>query len=354
MHLKYYKNLDGVRAIAAIMVIVFHFFTFDIIHNYKNSWIGLASKLAEFGQTGVSLFFVLSGFVITRILINSKESETYFKSFYLRRMLRIFPLYYFYLLIYFFIIPLITNDSFIPFSKQIGSYLYIQNIATTFNWHWVAGPGHFWSLAVEEHFYLFWPLLIYFLPTKKLPFVVISLFVISLITKIILLQNNFVIGYFTFSRIDQLGLGALLAYLELKGFLRKEKSLFFLILLALGSALIVFTTMLKDSNLYLKEIIKYPILGLFYFSSIAWLVINDGKNYINKFLELGFFKFSGKISYGLYVYHPLSIILLERFFYTGNIFIDFILVFLITYILSFLSYNYFESKVLVLKSKFNY
>ena len=100
--------------------------------------------------------------------------------------------------------------------------------------------------------------------------------------------------------------------------------------------------------------IKYPILGFFYFSCIGWLVINSGSNLVNKFLELRFFKFSGKISYGLYVYHPLAILLLERYFYTGNIYADFVLVFLITYIIAFLSFNYFESKFLVFKNKFSY
>jgi peptidoglycan/LPS O-acetylase OafA/YrhL len=352
MQLKYYKNLDGVRAIAALMIIVFHFF--GLIHTYKNSWIPIATKLSEFGQTGVSLFFVLSGFVITRILIKSKDSESYFKSFYLRRMLRIFPLYYLYLLIFFFLVPLIKSVEIVPFSNQLGSYFYLQNFAMTFQWQGFSNPDHFWSLAVEEHFYLFWPLLIYYLPTKRLPQIVSIVFIISLITKHLLLTHGYIIGYFTFTRIDQLGLGALLAYYEFNGFLNQSKSKMFLIFIVLGAALVGFTIVFQDINYYFKEMIKYPILGFFYFSCTGWLIINTGSNLVNKFLELRFFKFSGKISYGLYVYHPLAILLLEHYFYTGNIYADFVLVFLITYIIAFLSFNYFESKFLVFKNKFSY
>ena len=354
MKLKYYKNLDGVRAIAALMVIIFHFFSFNIINTYNYSWLVNFTKIAKFGQTGVSLFFVLSGFVITRILISSRESENYFKSFYIRRSLRIFPLYYLYLVIYFYVTPFLSGGSIVAFSNQLGSYFYLQNIATTFKWIGFSSPNHFWSLAVEEHFYLFWPLLIYFFSLKRLPYIIGIVFFVSLITKHILLINNYDIGYFTFTRIDQLSLGALLAYLEFNNNLNKNNSKLFVLLIIFSIALVGLTITIQNSNHYIKEMIKYPILGLLYFSCIGWLVINSGKNQINNFLQLNFLKFSGKISYGLYVYHPLAILVLKYFFQTGNIFIDFILVFLITYLLAFLSYKYFESKFLVFKERFNY
>ncbi len=151
MKLIYYKNLDGIRAIAALMVMFFHFFASIKINTPTLS---VLLKLSIFGQTGVTLFFVLSGFLITRILISTKHNTDYFKNFYLRRTLRIFPLYYLFLLIYYYIYPLIFNTGFTPIKDQLYFYAYIQNFAETF--HWTAnGPNHFWSLAVEEHFYLF-------------------------------------------------------------------------------------------------------------------------------------------------------------------------------------------------------
>ena len=115
MKLKHFKELDGVRAIAALMVMFFHFF-----QNLDTQNVILISvkKYAIFGQTGVSLFFVLSGFLITRILLNTKHSESYFKNFYIRRALRIFPLYYLFLIIFYFLIPFFENSAIISFNQQ--------------------------------------------------------------------------------------------------------------------------------------------------------------------------------------------------------------------------------------------
>src|SRR5689334_3773086 len=109
MNLRYHKELDGVRAIAAFMVIFFHFW-----HEGEFNLSPLLTRISNFGRTGVSLFFVLSGFLITRILIATKESPGYFSSFYIRRSLRIFPLYYLFLSLTFIIIPLISGKPFPP------------------------------------------------------------------------------------------------------------------------------------------------------------------------------------------------------------------------------------------------
>lgn len=144
MNLTYYKNLDGLRGIAALMVVVFHFMYSDNVKYLGN--IDSIKRYFEFGQHGVSLFFVLSGFVITRILIKKRNNKNYFNSFYWRRVLRILPLYYFYLLVSYFVWPLISGGSITTFNSQIPFYIYIQNLGI---WKGpIAGPGHFWSLAV--------------------------------------------------------------------------------------------------------------------------------------------------------------------------------------------------------------
>src|ERR1043165_8268527 len=125
MNLKYHKELDGIRAIAVFMVLFFHFF-------YELDLPPLLTKMANFGRTGVSLFFVLSGFLITRILITTKESPNYFSSFYIRRFLRIFPLYYLFLALIFIIIPLVSGKPFAPFHLQIWNWTYLQNFALAF------------------------------------------------------------------------------------------------------------------------------------------------------------------------------------------------------------------------------
>ncbi len=176
MKIKYYKELDGVRGIAALMIMTFHFFQ-PIIPN--TTTLIYINKFIKFGQTGVSLFFVLSGFLITRILLSTKEKSGYFLTFYIRRALRIFPLYYGFLIIYYFLInPYLYNASNLSFSTQFYYWFYLQNIADTFGWA-ANGPFHFWSLAVEEHFYLFWPLLVYYLNDKKIIIATICIIIIA-------------------------------------------------------------------------------------------------------------------------------------------------------------------------------
>ena len=162
--ISYIKELDGIRAIAAWMVMFLHFFQ---MLNINTGIFFYINKVAIFGGTGVSLFFVLSGFLITRILISSKLKKNYFKNFYIRRSLRIFPLYFLFLLFYYVAYPLVLNEKFVSFHNQIYYWVYLQNFALTFNWTSV-GPLHLWSLAVEEHFYLIWPLLVYLLDIKWL------------------------------------------------------------------------------------------------------------------------------------------------------------------------------------------
>lgn len=132
MKLYYYRQLDGVRAIAALMVMYLHFMaSFKSDHPFWQ----LLEKYASFGQTGVSIFFVLSGFLITRILMESKGSTRFFSDFYIRRSLRIFPLYYLFLILFYFVVPILQQVPIVPASEQVYFWVYLQNFAMTF-WCW--------------------------------------------------------------------------------------------------------------------------------------------------------------------------------------------------------------------------
>src|SRR5580658_8734625 len=207
--LQYYKPLDGVRGIAALMVMWFHF-----------NWVGnsllvrFISKTAVFGQTGVILFFVLSGFLITRILLSNKGNTAhFFSNFYIRRTLRIFPLYFLFLGIYYFVVPLVYHIPVIPFSQQVYYWTYLQSFSQTFGWN-AKGPDHYWSLSVEEHFYLFWPCLIYFMNLKQIKRTVLALIGLALLLGVVLVRTGYPVFYWTFTNIDLLALGALLAVFE--------------------------------------------------------------------------------------------------------------------------------------------
>jgi peptidoglycan/LPS O-acetylase OafA/YrhL len=350
MKLNYYKNLDGVRAIAIILVMVFHFF--QILNVNENVFLQLLKKISIFGQTGVDLFFVLSGFLITRILLSTKENPNFFRNFILKRTVRIFPLYYLFLIIFYFFQPLISNNQFVPFNQQWYSYLYLQNFATTFGWDFV-GPSHFWSLSVEEHFYLFWPLLIFFLDNKKIYYLIGLIVLFSVFLRYIMLCNEFSVFYFTFTRLDSLALGALLSLLELKKAFKKSNISKFVALLIFTSflSMILWIYYTGESNIII-ETYKYLLLAIIYFALIGIIISLKEKNIINQILKNKFFSYSGKISYGLYVYHPLSFLIVFKFLNTQNWVLLLISCFLLSYLISSISYHFFEVKFLNLKKYF--
>jgi peptidoglycan/LPS O-acetylase OafA/YrhL len=164
---KHCPELDGLRGIAILLVTLYRC-TKEIDPSLSTgfAWI---RRVNEFGERGVDLFFVLSGFLITGILLKTKSRPHYFRNFIVRRALRIFPLYYLSLAIFLFVIPsVIATQSFeLPRSNQFYLWTYTSNVYMSWTNAWSFGPlDHFWSLAVEEHFYLIWPAVVFFLSPK--------------------------------------------------------------------------------------------------------------------------------------------------------------------------------------------
>lgn len=347
--LKHYNELDGARAIAVIMVMFYHFFQ-DI--NTSNETLLIIKKLSLFGKTGVSLFFVLSGFLITRILLNTKKYNSYFKSFYIRRILRIFPLYYFFLILYYFILPLLPERFFASFSEQIWYWVFLQNFALTFDWKSI-GPNHYWSLSVEEHFYIFWPLIIYYFPVKKIKWGIISLCIISFFTRIILIKNNIEESQFTFARFDELAIGSFLAVLELENRLTKNLKKF-LLAFAIFLLPLIFISLRNGNSSLFESSIKYLVLGLVYGTFVGIIISLNAQNWFKNLLKTNFMRFTGKISFGLYVYHPICFMLIIQYLKISNLALNFLLSFGFAYTISIFSYNLLEKKFLKLKDQFSY
>jgi peptidoglycan/LPS O-acetylase OafA/YrhL len=351
MRLEYYRNLDGVRAIAALMVIMFHFFTTVEINS---STLSILQKTSVFGQTGVTLFFVLSGFLITRILISMKEHNGDFRAFYARRILRIFPLYYLFLLMYYFLVPLLMGSGITPFKEQIYYYTFLQSFTETFNWN-VDGPDHFWSLAVEEHFYLFWPFIVYFASVKNLYRLIGLIIIGAFLLRIYMLSLNYDVYYFTFTRFDSLAIGALLSLLELKNFFIKENASKFLwltigIFVPTGIIWMFFT---GESNNVI-QVFKYLLLSFTYFALIGYVLSASKERGINRILQSSFFSYTGKISYGLYVYHPLVFALVKQYIHTNFWVLNLITGVSFTFLTASLSFHFFEERILGLKKHFEY
>jgi peptidoglycan/LPS O-acetylase OafA/YrhL len=347
--LPYYKNLDGLRGVAALAVMVFHFFlTSELTRSLKD--LELYKSITEFGQHGVTLFFVLSGFVISRILFNKKGKEGYFGDFYKRRALRIFPLYYLYLIVFFYVFPyFIKGAPNTDFSKQLPVYLYLQNMRwlTCFD---SIGPGHYWSLAVEEHFYLVWPLIVWLVPYRNMKGLIIVLIILGLPLKYYFVRNDIDINYNTFARFDQILLGSFLAVLERDNKFQVSKINFKTIFIALLGLFITGALVYKFQNLFptVKTLFKYNILGLFFFFIIFLLIFTNRNHVFNKFLESKPLQYLGKISYGLYVWHMLALSI-TVYFGIQLTSINFLIALMITILLAHISYFYYESFFLKFK-----
>jgi peptidoglycan/LPS O-acetylase OafA/YrhL len=166
------RSLDGLRGLAILLVVLYHATLFDVANASGYRWF---TALPRIGWSGVDLFFVLSGFLITRVLLRNRGAENYFRVFYTRRVARIFPLYYAVLALMFFVVPMIPvfaaqNAFWLGGSREtIWYWLYLSNVET-------ARTGAFdhrfldltWSLAIEEQFYLVWPLCVWWLSRERL------------------------------------------------------------------------------------------------------------------------------------------------------------------------------------------
>jgi peptidoglycan/LPS O-acetylase OafA/YrhL len=372
---KHIPVLDGIRAYAVLMVCLVHFFQVDENALYEtHKYLGIfLFKISQIGLRGVELFFILSGFLITGILLDSKNSKTYFKSFYARRFLRIFPLYYFVLAVSFILLPQIIDvdePGKLVINNQAWLWTYNSNLSYYFGFSgWDVSTnfpsfGHFWSLSVEEHFYIFWPLIIYFTKEKWISKVLIG---ITLVSLIIVLFDYFseglipILRWTTFRGAGALSIGGLIAWNKRNSFnwLRLTKFAKQIIIpggiLFLASNFIPRKFGLLDTASFVTSIVFFTLLII--------TAINDNK-ITNKLFNHKWLYFIGKISYGIYVYHGLLRPYFKQYIYEGmlahmnnGIFATIIYTIICTtvsIIISWLSWIIIEKPVIQLKKYFNY
>jgi len=335
--------LDGVRGIAALMVMVFHYWQGDGFRHlgFPDS----IGKVAVFGQTGVDLFFVLSGFLITRILISTREQPNYFRNFYGRRALRILPLYYLFLAVYFFILPWLDKTPIDPFGKTWWYWFYLQNVPDTFTQLAAAGPLHYWSLAVEEHFYMVWPLVVYLAPVRSL-----ERFSLGVIGSAIIVRAIFIFGfkvgvfYFTLCRMDALAFGTLLACLEATGSLSRYRKTGMIVLAALLPLTILTWTRFSGSGADFLQLFKFSLIGLIYAAALGLVVSYKDSIWVARLFGNRILRSIGQISYGLYVYHGLCFHLINKTPFVGRIpILNLVASFAAAFLASWFSFRFFEA-----------
>ncbi len=225
----YFKNLDGLRFLCFLAVFFYHSFHTEVTSIKDSSiYLFLTKTLFTNGNLGVNFFFVLSGFLITYLLIIEKKSNNQInlKNFWMRRVLRIWPLFYFCLLFGFFAFPFIKS-LFGQSSAETANLSYYLLFANNFDIIKNGLPdasvlGVLWSIAIEEQFYLVWPILLYFFPVKQYWIVFSSVILVSLVFR------GFNTGYYnyefhTLSCIGDMTVGSFGAWLILEGKSLKQR-----------------------------------------------------------------------------------------------------------------------------------
>ena len=207
--------LDGIRGLAILSVTIYRFGNESIQQGITT---GLMAKMIEAAESGVDLFFVLSGFLITGVLLDAKARPHFFRNFFIRRSLRIFPLYFTSLAIFLFLVPLafgIKQPFPEGYANQAYLWTYLTNIKMSVSNSWCFGYlGHFWSLAVEEHFYLAWPLVVFWLSTQHVFRISLLLAILSVLSRLVFAlcyDNDVALLTFTAFRCEGLLFGGAIA-----------------------------------------------------------------------------------------------------------------------------------------------
>lgn len=298
--------LDGLRGVAILAVIIFHLSS--PIAKLAGDWFPSSGLLlASLGRNGVDLFFVLSGFLIGGILIDSKSKPGYFRNFYARRALRIFPLYYAVGILLCWVVPALGGGDYFQ-RHQWWYWTY------TTNWPEALGLninlGHFWSLAVEEQFYLVWPLLLWFLRPRGILWLCAASVVVSAMFRLEFASNGNPNATFTLCCIGQLALGTAVAVLARK-FSTDKKRIVHLISggIAVIVAAILIPLFLKYSGAGLPyiQVVKSNAIGLFFAAVLFYFVTAANTNWAARWLSSGGLRWVGKYSYAMYVVHPFLI-----------------------------------------------
>lgn len=307
--------LDGLRGLAILLVLVFHFGSrFD-----PDNWIGtLFLRTVNVGWAGVDLFFVLSGFLITGILYDARGGPAYFRAFYIRRILRIFPLYYLFIGSYAVLLPWLLPDH--PgtdlFTRSQGwwwAYASNVRIATSGFQSAPLYTSPMWSLAVEEQFYLLWPLFVFVIPTNLARWC-LYLFAAAFVVRVALVASGWELAamVLTPARMDCFAIGGWLAIVG------RERGLESLTVFARravamsGIALAIMWLMdprPADTTDSFRATIGFSLIAILFAGGVA-SALNDASGMWGRIGHSRAFRWFGKYSYGLYIYHcPVRLVL---------------------------------------------
>ncbi len=340
-------ELDGLRGLAVLMVMAYHAFAYEMV---RESWEGLARILVwvtNLGWLGVDLFFVLSGFLITGVLLRTRQDVRYLSNFYWRRALRILPIYFLALLV----IGLCYANA---GRFVLLSAFFLSNTVSLFGVPLVYGP--LWSLAVEEHFYLFWPWVVRALTPRRLTWLAAGIALGQPLIRGIGFITKADIYYFTWFRLDGLAWGALLACL----FFLSEKPRQVgrkVVKAAWGLAVLLSLSATPFGLLSRQKLVGamllFSVAQLIFLGLLAESLAREGGT-VTGLLRVAWLRKCGVWSYCLYLIH---LMLLQAFDWVaqqnswvvrsaGYYFLRASIALPIAFLMARLSFQYFESPIL--------
>jgi peptidoglycan/LPS O-acetylase OafA/YrhL len=365
--LTYIPAFDGVRGVAIIAV---------MLHNFSITGSGhdpVLTTACEWGWVGVQLFFVLSGFLVTRILLETRRAPGAFVAFMVRRALRIMPLYYATLIVYFLVLPHVLHAPTVSASEshQIWYWLYLSNWADPLG---LGAPGlnHFWSLGVEVQFYVFWPVVVISVGERYLMRVCLAIVAIAFLSRFGLRlgmsDSASAIYKFTITRMSAPTIGGLAALIARRGAWRRAFERYARPLGVGLVAALVAIVVARGGFSYLDPVVQTLGFTLVAVLFALWLLVIACNlpvlgGVATSWPSAAPLRAIGRVSYGMYVLHyplhwaamkPLHAYLLAG----GDPIADlrlgvYILVAMtITYVLALISWRCFEQPVLTLKKYF--
>jgi peptidoglycan/LPS O-acetylase OafA/YrhL len=361
----YHPELDVLRFVAFLAVFIHHALPRDAslyiskgLSSTATQWL-LTAK--EAGAFGLDLFFALSAYLITELLLREHASSGSFSvgNFYIRRALRIWPLYFTFLALTVFVIPtIIPRESFGP--VYIASFVFFVG-----NWicatqgipFSVAGP--LWSISVEEQFYIGWPLLLKFFGVNRIKQLAVAMLVLALLTRVGLALYGVKhpgVWCNTLARLDPIALGAILAF-TLRGRSPQINNILRFVLCAgaFASWWLVARYLTQDGP---ASVATYGLSGVA--SVVLLFAALRGEAPLLRIAPFSWFVYLGRISYGLYVFHLFALALMMNVRSVPGLGIPIsfelrvLFSFLVTVALASTSYSWLEEPFLKLKDRFTY
>jgi peptidoglycan/LPS O-acetylase OafA/YrhL len=369
-------RLDGLRGIAIILVMFFHLVFFKPGCKVDH----LFHRFTQYGWTGVDLFFILSGFLITGILLDAKGAPNYFRNFYVRRCLRILPLYYAFVLGLIFLYPLAgahfraERDVLVANQPWLWTHTinWLVTITGDFTSKTTLGTGGFWSLAIEEQYYLMWPAVVLLLSRRALFRTCVGLALFSMAIRFAMAQTGWTwaaIYSATFARFDPLAIGGALAIAARAPTALAPLRRYAWIAAALAlSGLAVIDHATKVSSFRPTYVLaaQLALLPILWGSSLVLVQTAAPSSFIAALTQTRLLRTFGKYSYSLYLFHGHLAILPNGMGYEikeqwvpkvfGSVLPAQLLYVVITFAiclgLSWLSWHCFENQFLKLKRYF--